>query len=40
MGVGMAIVCNPSDVKDLSAIPEAKVIGEVINQKGKRLVIA
>jgi len=40
MGVGMAIVCDPSDVKDLSTIPEAKVVGEVINQKGKRLVIA
>jgi phosphoribosylformylglycinamidine cyclo-ligase len=39
MGVGIAIICDPSDVKDLSAIPEAKIIGEVIKQKGKRLVI-
>ncbi len=40
MGVGMAIVCDPSNVKALLAMPEAKIIGEVIKRRGKRLVIA
>jgi len=39
MGVGMAIICDPSDVKDLLVMPKAKIIGEVIKQKGKRLVV-
>jgi phosphoribosylformylglycinamidine cyclo-ligase len=40
MGVGMAVICDPGDVKDLLAMPQAKVIGEVVKRKGKRLVIA
>jgi phosphoribosylaminoimidazole (AIR) synthetase len=40
MGVGMAIVCSPKDVRRLKkSMPEAKTVGEVIKQKGKTRVL-
>jgi phosphoribosylformylglycinamidine cyclo-ligase len=40
MGIGMAIVCSPDDAAQLTkALPEAKVIGEVIKQTGKVRVV-
>ena len=34
MGIGMAVVCSPDKVKRLiKALPEAKVIGEIVKQK-------
>jgi phosphoribosylformylglycinamidine cyclo-ligase len=40
MGIGMAVVCAPESVKKLTkALPEAKVIGEVVEQKGNARVI-
>jgi len=40
MGVGMAIVCSPDDVKRLKkSMPEAKLVGEVTKQKGRTRVL-
>jgi len=40
MGIGMAVICAPEDVKKLTgAIPEARVIGEVVKQQGDAQVI-
>jgi phosphoribosylformylglycinamidine cyclo-ligase len=40
MGIGMAVICAPENVKKLGkALPEAKVIGEVVKQKGEARVI-
>lgn len=40
MGIGMAVICAPETVKKLTkALPEAKVIGEVVKQKGDARVI-
>jgi phosphoribosylformylglycinamidine cyclo-ligase len=40
MGIGMAVICSKGDVARITkALPEAKVIGEVIKQKGKARVI-
>ena len=40
MGIGMVIICSPDNVDHLTkALPEAKVIGEVIKQRGKARVI-
>ena len=40
MGVGMAIVCSPEDVRRLKkSMPEAKMVGEVIKQKGRTRVL-
>ncbi len=40
MGIGMAVVCAPESVKKLTkALPGAKVVGEVIRQKGEARVI-
>ncbi len=40
MGIGMAFICSPESVSSLTkALPEAKVIGEVVKQKGKARVI-
>ena len=40
MGVGMVLICSPDDVNQLTkALPEAKVIGEVVKQVGKARVI-
>jgi len=40
MGIGMAIICPPKNVDHFTkALPEAKVIGEVIKQAGEKRVI-
>jgi len=40
MGIGMAVICSTSNVDHLTkALPEAKVIGEVIKQTGKARVV-
>lgn len=40
MGVGMMLVCSPDKVNQLiKALPEARLIGEVVPQKGKARVI-
>ncbi len=40
MGIGMAVICSSSNVDRFTkALPEAKVIGEVIKQTGKARVI-
>jgi phosphoribosylformylglycinamidine cyclo-ligase len=40
MGIGMAVVCSSDNVDRFTrALPEAKVIGEVIKQTGARVVI-
>ncbi len=40
MGIGMAVICSPENVNRLTkALPEAKVIGEVIKQTDKARVI-
>jgi len=36
MGIGMVVICSPGDTSKITkALPEAKVIGEVVKQKGK-----
>jgi phosphoribosylformylglycinamidine cyclo-ligase len=40
MGIGMAVICSPEDTNKLTKqLPEAKVIGEIIKQKGEARVI-
>jgi phosphoribosylformylglycinamidine cyclo-ligase len=40
MGIGMAVICAPENVKKMTkALPEAKIIGEVVKQKGEARVI-
>ena len=40
MGLGMVLACKPSDsTKLMKAVPEARLIGEVIEQKGKEGII-
>ena len=40
MGIGMVLICSPDNADRLSqALPEAKVIGEVVKQTGKAKVI-
>jgi len=40
MGIGMVVICAPPDVKTLQkALPELKVVGEVVKQRGKARVI-
>jgi len=40
MGVGMVVICSPEDVKRLKkSMPQAKLVGEVIKQKGKTRVL-
>jgi phosphoribosylformylglycinamidine cyclo-ligase len=40
MGVGMVVICSPPNVAELTKlVPEAKLIGEVVEQKGKERVI-
>ena len=37
MGIGMAIICSPEQVAELAAVlPEATVIGEVVETRGKQ----
>ncbi len=36
MGIGMVLICSPDKTSQLTkALPEAKVIGEVVEQRGK-----
>ncbi len=36
MGIGMAVICSPENVSQLTTtLPEAKLIGEVVEQKGE-----
>jgi len=40
MGIGMVVICSPEDVNQITqALPEAKVIGEVVKQVGKAKVV-
>jgi phosphoribosylformylglycinamidine cyclo-ligase len=40
MGIGMVIICSPKNAEHFAkALPEAKLIGEVIKQTGARVVI-
>ena len=40
MGVGMTLICSPNDVDQLTkALPEVKVIGEVVKQRGQTRVV-
>ncbi len=40
MGVGMVVICSPPNVPEITKlVPEAKLIGEVVEQKGKKRVI-
>ena len=40
MGIGMVVVCSPDNVAQLTqALPEAKVIGKVVEQVGKEGVV-
>ena len=40
MGIGMVVVCSPENADQIKkALPEAKVIGEVVTAKGKQRVI-
>ncbi len=40
MGIGMVVICSPKDVGQfIEVLPEAKVIGEVVEQEGKARVV-
>lgn len=40
MGIGMAVICSPENVDQLTkALPEAKLVGEVVKQEEARVVI-
>ncbi len=40
MGIGMVVICSPDNVKQFNKVlPEAKVIGEVVEQVGKARVV-
>lgn len=40
MGIGMVVICSADNVEHLTkALPEAKLIGEVVKQTGERVVI-
>ena len=40
MGIGMVIICSPEDVNQLTkALPEAKLIGEVVEQVGEARIV-
>ncbi|MBA7469564.1 Phosphoribosylformylglycinamidine cyclo-ligase [subsurface metagenome] len=40
MGIGMVVICSPDNADHLTqALPEAKVIGEVVKQEGKARVV-
>jgi len=40
MGIGMVLICSPDNANKLiKALPEAKVIGEVVGQVGKARVV-
>jgi len=40
MGIGMVLIYSPQDTEQLTkALPEAKIVGEVVEQKGEKRVI-
>jgi len=40
MGIGMVVICSPDNVSQFTkALPEARIIGEVVKQKGKVRVV-
>jgi len=40
MGIGMVLICSPDNVSQLTkALPEAKIIGEVVEQRGETRVV-
>jgi phosphoribosylformylglycinamidine cyclo-ligase len=40
MGIGMVVFCSPRDIDELCRLmPEARLIGEVVKQKGEDKVI-
>ncbi len=40
MGIGMVVICSPDNVNQLTkALPESKIIGEVVKQKGEERVV-
>ena len=40
MGIGMVVICSPDNAAQLTGqLPEAKIIGEVVEQKGKARVV-
>jgi phosphoribosylformylglycinamidine cyclo-ligase len=40
MGIGMVIICSPENADHfIKALPEAKLIGEVIKQTGEKRVV-
>ena len=40
MGIGMVLICSPDNAEQVTkALPEAKVIGEVVKQVGKARVV-
>jgi phosphoribosylformylglycinamidine cyclo-ligase len=40
MGIGMVLICSPENADQLTGqLPESKVIGEVVEQKGKARVV-
>ncbi len=40
MGIGMVLICSPDNADQLTkALPEAKIIGEVVKQVGKARVV-
>ena len=40
MGIGMALICSPDNADQLTkALPEARIVGEVIEQKGETRVV-
>jgi len=40
MGIGMVVICSPDNVDQLTkALPEAKIVGEVVKQVGKARVV-
>jgi len=40
MGIGMAVICSPEDVAQFTGqLPEAKIVGEVVQQRGEKRVV-
>ncbi|MBA7600552.1 hypothetical protein ES703_07608 [subsurface metagenome] len=40
MGIGMVLICSPDNANKLvKALPDAKLIGEVVEQAGKARVV-
>ncbi len=40
MGIGMVVVCSPDNAEQMTkALPEAKVVGEVVKLVGKARVV-